>query len=215
MEGFSPAGRAAGSSIVGPSGPAIGRIAGGLKWPQWSEESGAENAVGTGMGTCLEQPGPEQGLGRSGPGAFRGSRVMSSEILMDGPAIIASSRLTSRSRSDSETTRWLQTAQAERGAPRPWTRSTINAPAAHRASRSKRMDLITPSPSSARLRALTELLRRQLFELGKAKGTPRRPLVELAYPVAEYDCKKVQDSHFRRRTGCYSGCGIGFQPIGR
>ncbi len=149
MEGFSPVGRAAGSSIVGRGEQAIGRIAGGLKWPQWSEKSEVGKAVGTGMGTRLEQPGPEQGAGRFGTCPPEGSRAMSSEVVAFEPAISASSRLKSTDRSDFETTRWLQPAQAERGAPRPWTRSTINAPAAHRASRSKRMDLITPSPPNA------------------------------------------------------------------
>ncbi len=74
---------------------------------------------------------------------------MLSESEADEPsATRASSRLRSRNRSEFETTRWLQPAQADRGAQKPWTRSSISAPAPHRVRRFDRSGFITTSPPS-------------------------------------------------------------------
>jgi hypothetical protein len=143
MEGFCTLGRAAGSSIVRIGGEALGRIARVLKLPHWSKRSESRKTVGTGMGTRLEQPGPEQGAGRLGPCSSLSGPSAESDA--DEPLTMrGSSRLKSSNRSEREETRWLQPAQAERGAPRPWNRSSISAPIPHRSSRSKRMDLIAP-----------------------------------------------------------------------
>jgi hypothetical protein len=143
MEGFCPVGPAAGSSMVRPGGEVLGRIARVLKLPHWSKRSESRKTVGIGMGTRLEQPGPEQGAGCLGPcSSLSGS---SAKSVADEPlAMKASSRLKSSSRSEREETRWLQPAHAERGVQRPWNRSSISAPIPHRPSRSKRMEFITP-----------------------------------------------------------------------
>jgi hypothetical protein len=67
MEGFCPEGRPAGSSIIRIRGEALLKIARDVKLPHWSTRSESKKTVGTGMGTRLEQPGPEQGAGRFGP----------------------------------------------------------------------------------------------------------------------------------------------------
>jgi hypothetical protein len=60
---------------------------------------------------------------------------------------IASSRWRSRNGSDCESSGWPQPAQAERGAPKPETTKSRNAPVANRASRLARALVITPLPS--------------------------------------------------------------------
>jgi len=154
MEGASPAGRTDGPSNVRSGGEATGRIAKVLNTPQWSVRSQPGRAVGTGMGTRREQPGPEHGVGRLGPGVP--ARSADSET-GEPPVMSPSSWLTPISRSGPAETRWLQPAHANRGAPRPWTKSSVTAPIAHRVSRSKRLDFIQPSPSRGRLHALENL----------------------------------------------------------
>jgi hypothetical protein len=84
----------------------MGRIARALRATHWSEPPGPWEAVETGNGTRLEQPGPEQGVGRFGPRSFSGSRAKSSAIAEDeSPTMSASSRLKSTSRSAREETR--------------------------------------------------------------------------------------------------------------
>jgi hypothetical protein len=165
MEGFCPVGRAIGSSIVRPGGEALGRIAWVFTLPHWSKRSESRKTVGIGMGTRLEQPGPEQGAGRSGPCSSLSGSSVKSVAEDEPPAMKESSRLKSSSRSEREETRWLQPAHAERGAQKPWNRSSISAPIPHRPSRSNRMDPITPfaiEPMNSRsLRPISQLFYRK------------------------------------------------------
>ena len=70
-------GRSVGSSIVRPHGRAAPRDMAACKDTHWSEPSDPGEAVDTGKGTRLEQPGPEQGARRfrpaGSPGPWAGS----------------------------------------------------------------------------------------------------------------------------------------------
>ncbi len=140
------AGLRVGSSAMPSRGDAEGRMIRTLKAPHWSVPSATCKVVGTGIGTRFEQPGPEQLEGRFGPGSAGGLPYSSSDTEASRSTTMSGSRRPRlESRSDFATTRWLQPAQADRGAPRPWIRSSISAPTPHLVSRSKRMGLITPS----------------------------------------------------------------------
>ena len=143
IEGLSPPGRAPGSSTVRQGGEASERGVKRSRTTQRSERSESVTAVGAGMGTRFEQPGPEQGVGRFGPDRFGGAGAVSSTIVAGPrPWISGSRREKSADRPDVETTRWLQLAEAVRAEPRPWTRSSRSAPVPHRLSRSERSGLI-------------------------------------------------------------------------
>ena len=97
-------------------------------------------------GRCSSSRGPNTA---GEPGDRAGRRRP--PAVRDEPVIRSSSRLKSSRRSDCEVTRWLQPAHADRGAPRPWARSSTSAPIPHRNSRSEPpMDLITTSTSPPR-----------------------------------------------------------------
>src|SRR4051794_28179483 len=73
MDGLRPVGRAAGSSIVRRHRERSGKIAGVFKSPQRSEWSVSGVSVESGIGSRLEQPGPEQGAGAFGTSPVWGS----------------------------------------------------------------------------------------------------------------------------------------------
>jgi hypothetical protein len=201
MEGFCPVGRAAGSSIVRIGGETLGKIARVLTLPHWSKRSESRKTVGTGMGTRLEQPGPEQGAGRFGPcSSLSGSSAKS--VAGEPLAMRASSRLKSSSRSEREETRWLQPAQADRGVQKPWNRSNISAPIPHRPSRSNRMDLIAPlaiEPKNSRSRGPITTL---FYVLRKCKFEKNVPPMKTRYTVEVGRCKEsTEKTRATKRAG--------------
>lgn len=113
MEGFAPVARSAGSLTVRLGGDTIGSSASAVKTPHWSERSESGMVVGVGMGVRFEQPGPEQGVRCVGP-CSTGRSPDSEED--ESPVMNPSRWLKPMCRSDWEETRWLQPAQAERGA---------------------------------------------------------------------------------------------------
>jgi len=93
-------------------------------------------AVDTGNGIRPEQLRPEQGTCLAGAVRSDGEWVEPSCGDVRVPETISSSiwwRL--ENESDHEPTEWLQPAQAERGAPNPWTKRNSKPPAHNRASR--------------------------------------------------------------------------------
>jgi hypothetical protein len=148
MDAFSPAAAGAGSSNVRPAGELVSRLSSAPSGvPHCCELSSPGEAVEIGIGSRLEQDSPEHGLRRAGDSS--GEPVIPSCGWDDDPTMkIASSRWRSRNGSDCESSGWPQPAQAERGAPKPETARSRNAPAANRPSCLTRALVMTPLPQS-------------------------------------------------------------------